>query len=416
MARTPKKERFTCAFYVWYLGDRKGVFTADGRSNNPDLGRHSLGTRDRKEALENLRALDRKMAVQHGLADPALLKADQTAEFLPLKEGQTRFLNHVKRPLTLGGVTQKTAKRYESVLGKFVEFSETHRIHFWHQVNTQFVQKYAAWLEQEDYKGKTLLFEIGLIKQVIRWQISEGLLPGTIAIGIKLKKAQGERTYCYTRAQIAAMIKHCRDNQDLHWLEPVVVTLAHTGLRISELAALEWADVDLEAGTIKLTDNLRNSRLSERSQAKTTKSHYNRTLSIHPQLRAILHDLPQAKDGLVFHGPRGGKIKPDTVRNILIREVLTPLKDQFPKKGKERGFEDGRLHSFRHFFCSTAANQGVPERMMMDWLGHRDSEMIRTYYHSDLAESERQMKKLPHLGGDQERPEGESDPAGGSSN
>ena len=88
-------------------------------------------------------------------------------------------------------------------------------------------------------------------------------------------------------------------------------------------------------------------------------------------------------DGLVFHGPKGAKIKPGRVLKRLQSSVIKPLADRFPRRpGEVVGFADGRVHSLRHFFCSLCANNGVPEQMLMSWLGHRSSRMIRRYYHA----------------------------------
>jgi len=35
-------------YFKWVVDTRKGVYRADGRSNSPNVGRHSLGVRDRK--------------------------------------------------------------------------------------------------------------------------------------------------------------------------------------------------------------------------------------------------------------------------------------------------------------------------------------------------------------------------------
>jgi len=87
------------------------------------------------------------------------------------------------------------------------------------------------------------------------------------------------------------------------------------------------------------------------------------------------------------------------MRRILIREVIEPLAEKFPTPEGGKGFAHGRLHSFRHYFCSTCANNGEPERMVMDWLGHADSEMIRHYYHLHDEEAKRRMDGLDFLGG-----------------
>ncbi|MCH7814806.1 MAG: tyrosine-type recombinase/integrase [Planctomycetes bacterium] len=108
--------------------------------------------------------------------------------------------------------------------------------------------------------------------------------------------------------------------------------------------------------------------------------------------------MPHNIDGRVFHGPRGGKIKPDRVRVLLIRDVIEPLKKRFPTPPGERGFEHGRVHGFRHYFCSAAANAGVPMIVLMVWLGHRDSGMVRHYFHLHDTESQEQMQKLDFAG------------------
>jgi hypothetical protein len=78
--------------------------------------------------------------------------------------------------------------------------------------------------------------------------------------------------------------------------------------------------------------------------------------------------------------------------------VLLPLAEQFPAPAGEIGFADGRLRSFRHYFASYCANDGRPERMVMEWLGHADSEMVRHYYHLHDEEAQRQMRRLDLLG------------------
>ncbi|HEX4613957.1 MAG TPA: site-specific integrase [Urbifossiella sp.] len=234
--------------------------------------------------------------------------------------------------------------------------------------------------------------------------VGEELLPPSSNFRLPLKKPTGTSTYCYTQDQVRAIVAHCRADDGLHWLGDVVVALAVTGLRIAELAGLRWADIDLEKGVIRLTDTTRRTRKSMRQESRTTKSHRDRTLPVHGELRTILDRLPRLPDHRVFHGPQGGKIKPDTVRNVLTRAVLAPLSAKFPADGGAPGIASGRLHSLRHFFCSTSADSGVPEQMLMSWLGHRDSEMIRHYYHMRQEEARKQMNRLPLLGSPPDEP------------
>ena len=164
----------------------------------------------------------------------------------------------------------------------------------------------------------------------------------------------------------------CLANEELHWLADVIVALACTSLRISELASLRCSDIDLQANLIRIKDERAQGHKSGSREIRTTKGGRGRTLPIHHQLREVIEGLPASADGRLLHGPRGGQLKPDTIRNVLIRDVLKPLKKRFPSPAGERGFADGRLHSFRHFFVSQAFLAGVGEGKTMSWVGHRD--------------------------------------------
>lgn len=193
------------------------------------------------------------------------------------------------------------------------------------------------------------------------------------------------------------MVELCRSNTETLWLAHVITALACTGLRISELAGLRWTDIDLESDVISIKDESTRAQRRARRERRTTKNRRGRSFPLHASLRELLVRVPRARDGLAFHGPRGGVIKADTARNILIRDVITPLSDRFPTQDGEIGFADGRLHSFRHYFCSICANTGVPEQVVMRWLGHQSSRMVRHYYHLHDEEAQRQMQRVQFL-------------------
>lgn len=392
-----KKERIVGTYFVWLLGQRGGIWSADGRSNRPSAGRHSLGTRDRAEALEAVKRLDLVQAVQLGLADRALLSS-APPEQLSLAEGRRLYLQHVGRPRVVGGARATSCKRYRPVFDKFETFAQGEGITTWNQVTRRLLEAYAAHLDDEGYAYATEYLELTTLKQAIKWLVEEEHLPATCLVRLPLAKPQGTTTYCWLAAEVQAMVQHCRQQSELGWLADVLTALACTGLRISELASLRWPDIDQEKNLIILTDDSTRGRRPAGRPARQTKSGRSRAFPTHADLRRVLDGMKPAADGLVFHGPRGGRLKPDTVRQVLVREVLTPLCDQFPASPGQGSFADGRLHSFRHFFCSTCANSGVPEQVVMAWLGHRDSAMVRHYYHLHDDEAQRQMKRVQFLG------------------
>ena len=383
---------------MWILKRKaNGLYAADGRSgNSADLGRHSLGTDDRATAVEELKRLDLVKAVEHGHADPGVLKQSADA-LLPIADGIKMYLDHARRPATAGGVTASSLKRYESVVDKFQRFADEQQIRYWQSVDMRVLNRYATWLDERGYAGRTQYLELTTIKQMVKWLIDCDELPESCRFSYPLHKPHGTDTYCYSDAEVRAMIDHCFANKELVWLGRVIVALVYTGLRISELAQLTWSAVSLEANVLRVIDTTRAARRGRAVQSN--KSHRERRLPIHDELKRVLQSLPRTKDGRVLHGPKGGVLKPDTVRNILIRDVLKPLKHRFPRQGDGPAFEDGRLHSFRHYFCSHAARYNIPEQTVKDWLGHADSQMVRHYFHLHDETAQQQMKQLQSVGG-----------------
>jgi integrase len=283
------------------------------------------------------------------------------------------------------------------VFDKFLPFATSSGVTTWNGVTAELLDAYAAHLEGNRYAHKTQSNELVTLKQTVKWLIKRGHLHGMQPIELRIRKAEGERAYCYRSEEVRAMIEHCRATDGLGWLANVIIALACTGLRIAELASLRWTDLKLETSRLTLTDETGRAVVEGRKR-RELKSGRSRSFPIHPHLLSVLQGMPHI-DAYVFHGPRGGRLKPDTVRRILIREIMEPLTERFPTLSGEKGFRDGRLHSFRHYFCSTCANSGVPERMVMEWLGHADSEMVRHYYHLHDDEARQRMAGLDFLGG-----------------
>ena len=113
------KERVQCEYFAWTIFRRDDVYYADGRGGTYNIGKQSLGTKSHAEALERLRALDRHMAVQLGLAAP---ENKQSSADIGISDGWQDYLDHTGRSPVLGGASQGTVKRYRAVRDKHVKF------------------------------------------------------------------------------------------------------------------------------------------------------------------------------------------------------------------------------------------------------------------------------------------------------
>ena len=340
------------------------------------------------------------MALQHGVITREDIAVEKDCNLLALEDGWHKYRDYYSRPRSNGGVKPATIKRYRAVFEKFIPFalSLNEPVKYWQKVTAAILNKYVDHLNKTGRAYQTGCLEVTTVKQAMTWLIENGCLDAKYKIKLKCTKAVGTTTYCWTKDEVTAQIELCSSNPNLHWLGEVLTALASTGLRISELANLKWSDIDFDRNNLNLKDESMIAQSRMGRDRRETKSSRSRVFPLSTEFRSVLLQLEPKRVGTIFHGPLGAKIKPDTVRNILIREVLTPLECQFPTEQGSVGFKDGRLHSFRHYFCSACANNNVPELMVMNWLGHSDSAMVHHYYHANNQEAQRRMSEINFIG------------------
>lgn len=385
------KETIQCETFEWNLFRRNGVWYADARSH-PALGKASLGTRDRTEALANLRRLDRLKAIDLGLIAPSTAPGQP----LSIPAGWDRFLEFCERSRVQGGVGAGTSKRYRSVRKHQERYCRRRGIATWNEFDKQALIRYG---QAREYGAEATEFlELNLLKGMVKFFIEEGLLPAACRIHLRLTRPTETNTYCYTREQFAAMLDFCRNDAGLIWLEPILLTLGMTGMRIGEAANLRWSDIDFAANVLRVADESSNAKLKKKRTARQTKGRRSRMIPLHPRLKETLFNLPRSADGFVLHAMLGGKINVGNLRAVFVERVLTPLAERFPTPEDEIGFIDGRLHSFRHFFCSETFRSGASEGEIRAWLGHTDSRITARYRHLQIADAVDRMSRIDFLG------------------
>jgi integrase len=150
-----------------------------------------------------------------------------------------------------------------------------------------------------------------------------------------------------------------------------VATAAWTGMRLGELRALTWADIDLDSRLITVDKT----RYRQRVQ-RATKNGDTRVVPIPPHLAGELADLrrahPLTPDELVFRGKRGTPIDGDDFR----RRVFAPA---LQRAGLD---PDTRIHDLRHTSASLYLASGATVREVMEIHGWRRMETALRYLHT----------------------------------
>jgi integrase len=178
------------------------------------------------------------------------------------------------------------------------------------------------------------------------------------------------------------------------WEALYVVAIA-TGLRQGEILGLRWQDVDLEAGSVRVVNQM---YLRELVPPKTKKSR--RMVGISASVISVLrsHQLRQEQQrrflvrgdwgnnvGLVFTNGMGGPVHGPHVTR------------EFQRHLERAGLPKMPFHSLRHTAVSMLMAVGVDEKVRQQILGHSDAAMTRHYTHvlpEALRDAAERMEKV----------------------
>ncbi len=154
----------------------------------------------------------------------------------------------------------------------------------------------------------------------------------------------------------------------------VVATLIFAGLRVHELAALRWGDLDFERSII----HVRNSKTPAGI----------REVKMLPALKVLLLKHRDRRGGpgapeLVFTTLRGGPRTKDNVRLRILQPVLARAEGLLEARGQAQLPPAITPHSLRHTFASLLFAIGEDPVSVMRQLGHTDPAFtLRVYAHS----------------------------------
>jgi integrase len=149
---------------------------------------------------------------------------------------------------------------------------------------------------------------------------------------------------------------------DAEWHTMVLVAL-RTGMRMGELIALRWQDVDLVAGKITVRQN------AVKGKIGTPKSGKEREIPLSNETIAALKSYRHLKGPLVFCTSEGRMLKYTELRHPLWRAC------------KRAGLRPIQWHACRHTFASHLVMRGVPLKAVQELLGHSTIQMTMRYAH-----------------------------------
>lgn len=188
---------------------------------------------------------------------------------------------------------------------------------------------------------------------------------------IKREKESVKKTDAYTLDEqkcIERAVWHSRD-RSLHG----IILCLYTGMRIGELLALKWEDVDTQRGLISVNKTVYRAKDMEgiyRLHIATPKTAASeRLIPLPKHISSMLErDRLDAVSEFVVESKKG--------ESIPIRSY----QQLFKRLAENSGVRCMNFHALRHTFATRAIERGIDVRTVADILGHKDVAMTLNRY------------------------------------
>ena len=227
-----------------------------------------------------------------------------------------------------------------------------------------------------------------MLHQAVRWR----LLAVNPAADLELPPVVEPQMVTLDHGQARQLLEVAAGPGRAGWWPPLLLLAVATGARRGELLALRWADLDLEAGTVRIGRSLRRGQAGLRYKPPKTAAG-TRTVGLGPQAVAALRRLrvEQAERRLVYGAAY--RTDEDLVVSKADGAPLNPehVSGEFRRLAARAGLPpEVHLHTLRHSAASFLAAAGVPASDIAAQLGHADGGALalRVYVHP-LAENKR---------------------------
>jgi integrase len=157
----------------------------------------------------------------------------------------------------------------------------------------------------------------------------------------------------------------------------VLVLLAgEAGLRLGEMVALEWSDIDFAKGQMCVQ------RSAWKGRVASPKSGRLRYVPLTTRLAAALRDHRHLRGRLVLYQDDGSPLTEGLVQGFVRRAA------------QKAGLFNNGPHMLRHTFCSHLAMRGAPGRAIQELAGHQDLTTTQRYMHLSPAAIESAIRLL----------------------
>ncbi len=217
-----------------------------------------------------------------------------------------------------------------------------------------------AYLSHAGGAPATVAQRIAAMRAYFRWAMREGLVTEDPTERLARPRVRSSLPRVLEVGEAAALVENVAGGEPAHQRNEAILELAYgSGLRVSELSALNAEDLDLVEGLVHV---------------RRGKGGKDRRVPVGPPaLAALQGHLGGRRNGPVFLNPAGTRLGVRSIHTIVHRS------------GVKNGLAGVHPHAMRHSFATHLLKNGADIRSIQEMLGHASLSTTQRYAAVDLG-------------------------------
>lgn len=237
----------------------------------------------------------------------------------------------------------------------------------------------------DHYSTNTIKGIVSVLKQALRLAITLEIIDKEYCSNLKMPSSEEKEISVFTKKEQQVIESFCLNLNKRNYIG--IVICLYTGIRLGELLALTWDDIDFNSNLLTINKTSYSAKVDGKTQIivdkpKTKKS--NRVIPLPNQLVKLLKIIKKESNSKYVITTRNlgmvGNRSYQRTFKFILKKVNVPYRN---------------FHSLRHTFATNAIELGMDVKTLAEILGHTNAMItLNRYSHSLLNYKIEMMNKL----------------------